>query len=177
MSAVAVRDPGPMARLAVVKVDADAPAEVFRLLTDADEPKTLDEIAKAWAVPRGRFVEWFTTEHAGKYDAALKVLGASLGHKVLALTDSATPQTVGLLKFQTDRYLRLAAHWNAERYSPKVEHNHTGVMPTLVIEIAGEVRPPERVVNELPGQATVAIEDVPPSEIAPARLPAAELLI
>jgi hypothetical protein len=88
LSAVVVRDPGPMARLAAVKADEGAPAEVFRLLTDADEPKTLDEIAKMWAVPRGRFVEWFTSEHAEKYDAALKVLGASLGHKVLALTES-----------------------------------------------------------------------------------------
>lgn len=137
-----------MARLAAVKADGGAPDEVFRLLTDADDPKTLDEIAKAWALPRGRFVEWFTTEHAPKYDAALKVLGASLGHKVLALTASATPETVGLLKFQTDRYLRLAAHWDGTRYSPKVEHKHSGVLPVLVIEIAGEA-PPGRLVGDV----------------------------
>jgi hypothetical protein len=147
MTSVAVRDPGPMARLAGVKADADAPAEVFRLLTDADQPKTLDEIAKLWALPRGRFVEWFTTEHAGTYDAALKVLGASLGHKVLELTNAATADTVKLLKFQTDRYLRLAAHWDGARYSPKVEHKHSGVMPVLVIEIAGDEAPAARVIE------------------------------
>lgn len=150
-----------MARLAVVKADEAAPGEVFRLLTDADEPRTLDEIAKMWAVPRGRFVEWYTSEHSEKYDAALKVLGASLGHKVLALTESATAQTVGLLKFQTDRYLRLAAHWDGARYSPKVEHKHSGLQPVLIIEVAGG----ERVVNELPA------EDVP------ARLPAEPVFI
>jgi len=147
LSSVAGRDAGPMARLAVVRADAQAPDEVFRLLTDADEPKTLDEIAKLWALPRGRFVEWFTTEHAGKYDAALKVLGASLGHQVLELTNSATAETVGLLKFKTDRYLRLAAHWDGARYSPKVEHKHSGVLPVLVIEIAGEEAPPGRVIE------------------------------
>jgi hypothetical protein len=156
-----------MARLEMVKADEGAPGEVFRLLTDADEPRTLDEIAKMWALPRGRFVEWFTAEHSEKYDAALKVLGASLGHKVLALTESATAQTVGLLKFQTDRYLRLAAHWDGARYSPKVEHKHSGLQPVLIIEVAGgEPRAGgERVVNELPA------EDVP------ARLPAEPVFI
>lgn len=158
MSALAVRDPGPMARLEDVKRDGGAVAEVFRLLTDPDSPQTLDEIAKAWAVPRGRFVEWFTTEHAERYDAALKVLGASLGHKVLALTDSATQETVGLLKFQTDRYLRLAAHWDSARYSPKSEVKHSGMMPTLVIEIAGELVPAGRVIEAEPAAQELAIQ-------------------
>lgn len=143
-----------MARLEAVKLDGGAVTDVFHLLTDIDDPKTLDEIAKAWRLPRGRFVEWFTTEHAGTYDAALKVLGASLGHQVLALTNEATPETVGLMKFKTDRFLRLAAHWNGERYSPKVEHKHSGAMPTLVIEIAG-VDPQRSVV-------TLDVEDAEP---------------
>jgi hypothetical protein len=129
-----------MARLAVVKADADAPAEVFRLLTDAEEPKSLEEIAKAWGVPRGRFVEWFSTEHRDRLDAAERVLGIGVLHAVKAMTDSATVENAALMKFKTDRYLRLASLLNTERYSPKVEHNHTGVMPTLVIEIAGDAQ-------------------------------------
>jgi len=120
-----------MARLELVVADPQTPEEVFRRLTDPEGAQTLDEIAKAWRVPRGKFVEWYTSECAGRYDAALKVLGVSLGHKVLELTENATRETVGLVKMQTDRYLRLAAHWNAERYSPKVEHNHSGQQPVF----------------------------------------------
>jgi hypothetical protein len=138
MKAPAVRDSSPLARLAMVKEDVEAPAEVFRLLTDAEDPKSLEEIAKAWGVPRGRFVEWFSTEHRGRLDAAERVLGIGVLHAVKKMTDDATVENVCLAKFKTDRYLRLAGLLNAERYSPKVEHKHTGAMPTLVIEIAGE---------------------------------------
>jgi hypothetical protein len=120
-----------MARLRAVQADQSAAEEVFARLTHPDEPQTLDEIAKAWRVPRGRFVDWYTTKHAEDYDRALRVLGVSLGHRVMKLTEDAKPEMVGLLKFQTDRFLRLAAHWNAERYSPKVEHDHRGVAPTF----------------------------------------------
>lgn len=115
-------DVGPLARLEAVCADPETPSVVFQRLTDGDE--TLAAIARAWNVPVGRFVEWFTTEHADLYDTALKVLGANLGHEVKALTDGATAETVALVKLKTDRYLRLASHWNAERYSPKVEHQH-----------------------------------------------------
>lgn len=146
-SAVAVRDPGPMARLAAVVADAGAPAEVFRLLTDA-EPKTLEEIAKTWGVPKGKFCEWFSTEHKERLDAAERVLGIDVCHAVKRMTDDATSENFSLVKFKTDRYLRLAGLLNAERYSPKVEHKHSGGMPTLVIEIVGEVQA-ARVVGEV----------------------------
>lgn len=149
VKAVAVRDSSPLARFAMVKEDVESPAEVFRLLTDADEPKSLEEIAKAWGVPRGRFVEWFSTEHRGRLDAAERVLGIAVLHSVKKMTDDATVENVALSKFKTDRYLRLAGLLNAERYSPKVEHNHTGAMPTLVIEIAGDVQVSQRAVAPL----------------------------
>ena len=141
-----------MARLEVVKADAGAPAEVFRLLTDA-EPMTLEEIAKAWAVPKGKFCEWFSTEHKDRLDAAERVPGIDVCHAVKKMTDEATQENFALVKFKTDRYLRLAGLLNAERYSPKVEHKHSG-MPTLVIEIAGDVRV-ERTVNELPAELLI----------------------
>lgn len=151
MGALIERDPGPMARLREVMAEPETPGIVFQRLTDAEAPQTLDEIAKAWGVPRGRFVDWYTSEHADSYDRALRVLGASLGHRVLALTDSATPETVGLLKFQTDRYLRLAAHWDAARYSPKVEHKHSGQGPVFNVTILEQPsRPVERVIEQEP---------------------------
>lgn len=138
-----------MARLEDVKGDAEAPQEIFRLLTDGDEPQTLAEIAKAWRLPRGRFVEWFSTEHKERLDAAERVLGMEVCHAVKRMTDEATAENFALVKFKTDRYLRLAGLLNAERYSPKVEHKHSGVQPTLVIEIVGAVAvAPEVVVEE-----------------------------
>lgn len=169
-------------RLENLKRDATAPSEVFRLLTDGDDPKTLPEIAKEFGVQRGKFIEWFSTEHKDRLDAAERVLGIEVCHAVKRMTDEATVENFSLVKFKTDRYLRLAGLLNAERYSPKVEHKHSGLMPVLVIEIAGQepAKRLERVVNELPGEAGDAAVDVPPSTVAPARLPAgiaAEYLI
>lgn len=163
-----------MARLAVVQADVDAPAEVFRLLTDADEPKTLPEIAKAWGVPKGRFMEWFSTEHKDRLDAAERVLGIEVCHAVKRMTEEATLENFQLAKFKTDRLFRLAGLLNAERYSPKVEHKHSGVLPVLIIEMAGESG--ERVVHEISGEAGGANE-VSPAEGARARLPAEEFVI
>jgi len=125
-----------MARFEALKRDDGVAQEVFRLLTD-DEALTLAEIAKRWRVPRGPFVEWFSTEHKAKLDAAERVLGIDVCHAVKRMTDEATAENFALVKFKTDRYLRLAGLLNAERYSPKVEHKHSGIAPTLVIEISG----------------------------------------
>lgn len=133
MSEQVERDPGPVARFEAVKANESTPSEVFARLTDPERPQTLDEIAKAWRVPRGAFVEWFMLEHGERYDSALKVLGASLGHRVLELADGATAERLGVLKLQANLYLRLAGHWHSERYSPKVEHKHTGDAPVLTI--------------------------------------------
>lgn len=132
-----------MARLERVKADAGAPGEVFRLLTEEGEgSRTLAEIARAWRVPKGRFMEWFTTEHGALLDAAERVLGIDMCHAVRRMTDEASEENFALVKFKTDRYLRLAGMLNAQRYSPRVEPAPGGVMPTLVIEIAGVVTAP-----------------------------------
>lgn len=136
-SDVALRDPGPMARLEGMKGDATVVSEIFHRLTDDEEPMTLTEIAKAWKVPKGRFIEWYTTEHAQSYEAALRVLGGEIGHAVKKLVDAVTPETLGVLKFKTDRYLRLAGHWDPQRYAPKQGERGISVVPVLVIEIAG----------------------------------------
>ena len=103
--------------------DVDAPGEVFRLLTDPDGPMTLKELAKLWAVPRGRFVEWFTTEHAGLYDAALKVRADELAHGALEIADGCEKDFAPVAKLQVDTRLRLASRWDRARYGEQVQHN------------------------------------------------------
>lgn len=87
----AVVDQGPMERLEEVKRDVNAPSVVFQRLTDRE---TLGQIAKSWGCPKGRFVEWFTTEHADLYDAALKVQAADLALETLEIADAPPRQAV-----------------------------------------------------------------------------------
>lgn len=108
-----------MARLVDVMSDEGAPSEVFRLLTDEGAPRTLAQIAKAWAVPRGRFVEWFTTKHADRYDAALKVLAEQLAQDALSSAKDATPDDVSVRKLQADVNLKVAARWDRDRYGDR----------------------------------------------------------
>lgn len=111
-----VRDPGPMARLEMVKADSEAPGEIFRRLCEGEK---LPAIGKAMGLPKGRFVEWFTTEHIGLYDLALKVRAADLAMDALDAADGATPETVQVAKLKADVYLRLAAKFDRERFGDK----------------------------------------------------------
>ena len=151
-----MNDPGPMVRFEEVLADVAAPEEVFRLLTDPDEPMTLEAIARTWRVPRGRFVEWFTTEHAERFEAASRVLGVTLVQAVKKMVDDATAQNAGLVKLRTDRYLRLAALVNPERYSPKVEHKHSGVAPMLNIVLLDRPSDGGRVIEGTPVPSALA---------------------
>lgn len=116
-------DPGPMARFEDVKRDINAPAEIFSRLTDADTPSTLPEIAKAWRVPRGKFVEWFTTVHRATYDSALKVLTDGLAFEALKIADGVEGEEeaakVAAAKLRIDTRLRTAARWDRERYGER----------------------------------------------------------
>src|SRR6185503_19817665 len=112
-------------RFELARSDERLPSVVFQRLTDEDAPETLTEIAKSMGFPRGVFIEWFLTEHSGWYDAALKVLGSEIGHAVKSMTDGVTKETLGVVKLQTDLLLRLAGHWNPERYSPRTEVKHS----------------------------------------------------
>lgn len=127
------RDPGPLARFEEVKADPSVPSMVFGKLT-AEEPETLPQIAKAWRVPRGRFVEWFVTQHAQLYDAALLVLTEQLAREALEKADGATPEDVSVRKLQVDTRLRLASKWDRKRYGE--EHERMVVAP-VTIQIGG----------------------------------------
>lgn len=137
-------DPGPLARLEMVVAQSETPSVVFQRVAEGE---SLRAIAKSWEVPAGRFAEWYTTEHAELYDAALKVRADQLAHERLEIADAATPETVGVAKLRSETRGNLAGKWDRERYGDKTEVRHSGLMPTLVIEIAGEVRKEQRVIE------------------------------
>lgn len=120
-------DPGPMARFEAVKADADFPSEVFRRMTD-EPPETLKQIAKVLRLPKGRFIEWFTTEHTELYDAALKVKAADLADAAAQAALDATPDTVAVERLRAEVNLKLAARWDRERYGERAA-NVQAVVP------------------------------------------------
>lgn len=182
-----------MARLDDVKADASAPGEVFRLLTDAEDPKTLAEVAKAWAVPKGRFVEWFTTTHADLYDAALKVRAADMALEALAISDEQAEVVkengetydpdVGRDKLRIDTRLKLASKFDRMRYGETVRVERS-VMIGIDAGLLGKASELLRLVSSgrpmrvIEGESSPAAEAPPPADVAPARLPlAGDLLI
>ncbi len=102
----------------MVMADVGAPAEVFRRLTEGER---LPEIAKAWRVPKGRFVEWFSTAHEALYDAALKVRAAELAMDALDAALAATPEDVAVQRLRADVALKLAGKFDRDRYGERVK--------------------------------------------------------
>jgi hypothetical protein len=119
-------DAGPIARLEHVKKQADTPGVVFHRLSNGE---TLKEIAKAWEVPAGPFVLWFTTTHAELYDAALKVLADEMAHDALEIADEQKEAIdkkgnkydpeVPRDKLRVDTRMRLLEKWDRSRYGAK----------------------------------------------------------
>lgn len=119
-------DPGPLARLEAVKLDQSTPSVVFQRVCDGE---TLREIAKAWGLPKGPFIQWFTTEHAALYDSALKVKADELAHEALAISDEQAAvekkdggtydPDVARDKLRVDTRLRLAEKFDRTRYGNK----------------------------------------------------------
>jgi len=138
-----------MARLDEVKSDELVPTVVFQRLT-AEKPETLREIGRAWGLPVGAFVQWFTTEHAGLYEQALRVLADQDAQEVVAIADGADPASVQVAKLRTEARKWRAGKWDRERYGDKTDVRHTGVAPTLVIEISPQPEPAGRVIEAEP---------------------------
>ena len=169
-------DPGPIARLEAVVAQEHTPSVVFQRVTDGE---TLREIAKAWQVPAGLFMEWFTTEYASLYDTALRLRADDLAHDALAVSEGPPRQAVNaegdpLLddagqpvivapdvardKLRVDTKLKLAGKWDRDRYGEKTDIRHSGLVPTLVIEIAVPV-PETRVIDAVTAAAPDALSD------------------
>lgn len=148
MSAMAMSaDPGPLARLDAVKADAAAPSVIFQRLC---ERETLAQIARAWGLPKGRFVEWFTVEHQGLYDAALKVVAADLAHESVEIADeqaevvreNGTKFDPDVLrdKLRVETRLRLAGHWDRARYGAAKDSAGGGITVVVDRTCGGAVR-------------------------------------
>ena len=78
-------------------------------------------VAKAVGAPVGRFVEWYTTRHAGLYDTALKVRADALAHEALADAEGATAETVGPSKLRVETKLKVASKWDRARYGDRTD--------------------------------------------------------
>lgn len=149
----------------LVKAADTTPSVIFSRLTEGE---SLKEIAKAWAVPAGRFTEWFTTQHGELYDAALKVRADQLAHKALDVASTPQPgvttktkadgsvevteeDMLGHRKLYSETMLKLAGKWDRDRYGDKTDVRHSGLVPTLTIEIVGVAQAPqERVIEHEP---------------------------
>ena len=113
------KDPGPMARLQVVKDGAEMPSVIFQRLSDGE---TLAEIAKAMGLPKGRFVEWYTVTHPQLFDAAMKVRALDLAFEALEAAKAATPEDVSAKKLLADVALKLAGKFDRARFGETVRH-------------------------------------------------------
>jgi hypothetical protein len=167
------RDPGPLARFEVVKSSDETAGVVFQRVCEGE---TLKEIARAWGVPNGAFTQWYTGEHGEKYEAALRVRADDLAHEALGISDeqvevkredgSAFDPAVPRDKLRVETRLKLAGKWDRERYGDRTDVKHSGLLPTLTIEIVGvpQAQPTERVVAEQPRTP------YPPAQLSDAEL-------
>lgn len=136
------RDAGPMARLDVVKANPLAAEEIFEMLCDG---KTLAQVAKTYVkggyLPKGKFIDWYTTEHAERYERALKVVTEDIAHGVKDLLYTVTPKNYAAVKVKVDGLLKLMAKWNRPRYGEtvRVEKSVTVGVDAGLLGTAGEL--------------------------------------
>lgn len=104
---------GPLARLEAVIADPLTPGVVFAKLSDGER---LSGIAKGWRVPKGKFAQWFMTEHERLYEAALKVRAAELAMDALDEAIAATPEDVAVRRLRGDVALKIASKFDRARY-------------------------------------------------------------
>lgn len=157
-------NPGPLANLEALKADEGAPLEIFSRVADGE---TLKSLAAQWHVAKGKFIHWFTTEHAELYDAALKVCAAELALEAYEaargtprqavsaqgapLFDDAGKPILEVLdvardKLRADVALKIASKWDRARYGESVQVRHSG---ETVVRLTFGAVPVERVVRAL----------------------------
>ena len=125
-----------MARLEALKSDPGAPSMIFQRLADRE---SLPEIAKSLRLPNGRFVQWFSVEHADLHDAALKVVAADLALEAMQAAFAATPEDVAVRRLQADVALKLAAKFDRARFGEavRVERDVTVRADAALVGFAG----------------------------------------
>lgn len=161
---------GPLARLEAVIADESVPSVVFQRVCDGE---TLRDIAKAWELPKGQFVRWFSTEHSELYDAALKVRADDLAHEALAISDEQAEVVkesgdtydpdVPRDKLRIDTRLKLASRWDRKRYG---EENESRQVAPVTIQIANLRGAPVEV--NVGGNPSIGAVEVYPADPQPA---------
>lgn len=115
-------DIGKMGRLEEFMRNPEGPGIVFEMLTSSEVDKSgfprwsLARIAKELGLAKGRFVEWFMSEHGALYDTALKVVAADLAIQAMGAAMEATPEDVAVKRLQSEVALKLAARFDRMRY-------------------------------------------------------------
>ena len=129
-----------------MKADAEAPGRIFQMLTDGHNgrefPKaSLPRVARELGVPKGSFVEWFTSEHAALYESALKVVAADLAIKAAEAALDATVEDVAVRRLQAETFLKLASRFDRARYGEQapVARSAVVVMDWGLMKTAGEL--------------------------------------
>jgi hypothetical protein len=135
-------NPGPLANLEALKADEGAPLEIFSRLCEGE---TLKGMASQWHVAKGKFCEWFTTQHGDLYDAALKVRAAELAIEALEEARAAGPEDVAVRKLRADVALKIAGKWDRARYGESVQVRHSG---ETVVRLTFGAAPAGRVIEQ-----------------------------
>lgn len=148
MSAVAA-DIGPMARLRLIQGDENAEREILGLI---EQGKSFAQIAKEWGLPKKDFLFWVAAngELTEKCKRLRELAGIDLRMEGLDLVDEATVENAQVKKLQAEYRERLSRDLNKPLFGKVVQHEHSGVMPTLVIEIvSGDEVTGEVIENEV----------------------------
>lgn len=95
---------------------------IVQRITDADNPETLKQIAKAWQIPHGKLAEWITEdrERTEQYLNALRISADSDIHEIVPLADGTHPgslPTAAERKLQIDARKDRARMWDRPRFS------------------------------------------------------------
>jgi hypothetical protein len=123
--------------------------------------ETLKEICRSRGWPYSVVAKWIAMDEVvkGAYEGALAIWGDALAQEAVAIADGADPEFVPAAKLKVDTRLKLAGKWDRARYGEKTEVKHSGLVPTLVIEIGGVPAAPREIdVTPLPAAAAVAHE-------------------
>lgn len=129
VSEAAARDPGPLARLWDVIAD---PATPGVLLQRSAAGESLGEIAKAWRIPRARFLAWIATQGdlSEQCRRAREIASHELVAEGLEIIDEANPETVAVAKERANYRLKVA-----KAYHPRVYGEQKNVDVTLKRDI------------------------------------------
>lgn len=153
-------DPGPLARFAAVVANPDTPAEIVARLGRGD---TLAEIARAWGVPKLKFLAWIAAnaDLTEQCKRVMELAGIELRLEGLEILDSAAPETIAVAKEQAQYRERMSRDFNRGLFGKHVKHEHQHthdlgdrlrrarervIEPDAVTVLPAEVRPEDLVI-------------------------------